>query len=194
MGGPEARGQLVAFGLQPGGRFLHDGDPGVGGIPRVVDETGGVLAHLLELSPQPLGLLSGLCAQVAAFGGRVGEGLRDELARVGAGPVELGPDPGLRGACPRRLVTGLPRRGRGFFEILVVLACGQGDPLVGVLPGRFHLGQVPGATGQSVMTQDRKPARVDRGASESRSSHSARPATAASGVGPSLVTRRTLPR
>ena len=34
-----------------------------------------------------------------------------------------------------------PRLLRG----LVMLACGQGDPLVGVLPGRFHLGQVPGA-------------------------------------------------
>jgi hypothetical protein len=135
--GPEARGQLVAFGLQPGGRFLQDGDPGGGGIAHVVDETGGVRTHLLEFGPQPLDVLFGLCAQVAAFGGRVGQGLRDELARVGAGPVELGPDPGLRGTCPRRLVAGLPRRGRGFLKGLVVLTCGQGDPLVGVLPGRF---------------------------------------------------------
>ena len=145
MRGPEVRGQVVAFGLQPGGRLLQGGDPDGGGIPHVPDETGGVLAHLLELGPQPPGLLSGLCAHLAAFGGRVGQGLRDELARVGAGPVELGPDPGLRGARPRRLVAGLPRRGRGFLEGLVMLACGQGDLLVGVVPGRFQLGQVPGA-------------------------------------------------
>ena len=137
MRGPEVRGQLVAFGSQPGGRLFHDGDPGGGGIPHMVDETGGVLAYLLEFGPQALDVLFGLCAQVAAFPGRVGQCLRDELARVGAGPVELGPDPGLRGARPRRLVVGLPRCGRGFLEGLVMLARGQGDLLVDVLPGRF---------------------------------------------------------
>jgi hypothetical protein len=143
--GPEVRGQIVAFGLQPGGPLLQGGDPVGGGISYVPDETDGVLTHLLELGPQPFGLLCGLCAQVAAFPGRVSQGLRDELARVGAGPVELGPDADLRGACPRRLVASLPRRGRGFLEGLIMLAGGQGDPLVGVLPGRFQLGQVPGA-------------------------------------------------
>ena len=153
------------------------------------DETGGVGAHLLELGPQPLGLLFGPCAQVAAFPGRVGQSLRDELAGVGACPVELGPDPGLRGARPRRLVAGLPRRGRGFLDGLVVLACGQGDPLVGVLPGRFQLGQVPGAqargdravrddpgpeTGQGRPGGQRQPQQPQR-----------QPAAAASGVGPS---------